>query len=167
MTIKKFVKPLAVMLLVAASSCVEAKVHTRGAYVEGNVGTLYASVNIFGFGFSQFGSLGINASSGYLFNQSLATEVGYTNYGLGLNTLDVAVKVIAPLKIQDNDFTVFAKVGPAFAFANGVSALTPFAGIGASYSMTDHLDANMQAQGISEGFFSLGLVSAGLTYYFN
>lgn len=161
------IKILSTLLIMMMAVNAEAKVHERGAYLEGNVGTLYASVNLFGIEFSQFGSFGINTNGGYQYSRYFATELGYTNYGLGLNNIDAAAKFILPFGDGMNDYTVFAKVGPAFLFQGNNQGFLPLLGVGGSYSMNDHLDANIQAQGVTAGFFSLGLVSAGLTYHFD
>lgn len=147
-----------------------AEPHDNGAYIEGNIGTLYASTHFWGVNYTYFGSVGANANVGYLFNRYFATEMGYTNYTLSrdsLNNVDVALKGILPFTIQNHDVSLFAKVGPAYVFSGGSGEVVPFAGIGASYRLTSHLDANIQAQGLTNGFFSLGLISGGLTYYFN
>lgn len=155
-------------LLASVSLTTAATPHTKGGYIEANIGTLYASINLFGYEFSQLGSIGLNTNAGYQFSQNLALEMGYTNYGVSsLNNIDGALKVIFPFELGNKDASLFVKAGPAFIFTNDGSTITPFLGVGASYALTDKVDATLQAQGISEGFFSLGLISAGLTYHFD
>lgn len=152
------------IILLSFNHLALAAIHDHGAYVEGNVGTLYSSFSFFGENYTQFGSVGANANLGYHFNKYFAAEAGYTNYGANaLNNIDVAARFSLPLT---NDFSLFAKIGPAYVFKNSDRTLVPFAGIGASYSLTQQLDANVQVQSISDGFFSLGLLSGGLTYHF-
>lgn len=156
--------------LVVISTTALAVQHNEGAYVEGNLGTLYASVNFLGTNYTGYGSAGANLNAGYQFNQNIATEVGYTNYGLSgnsLNGMDAALKLILPFNIGANDYTVFMKLGAADVFDGGDNAVVALGGLGASYSMTQHLDLNAQVQGISAGFFGLGLMSMGLTYHFD
>ena len=163
-------KPLISIALIAACAAVsaEAAQHNQGGYIEGNLGTLYASVNLFHTKSTMIGSFGANANGGYLFTPNFAMETGYTNYGLGLNNVDVAAKFILPFTISNNDFSVFAKVGPAYTFDNsGQGQALLFGGVGGSYALTDKLDLNLQAQGVTIGFFSLGLISTGLDYHFD
>lgn len=165
---KTNIKLLGVLLLSAIAMNAQAKVHEKGAYIEGNIGTLYASVNLFGLQYGQFGSFGVNTNGGYQFSKHVAAELGYTNYGLGLNNVDIAAKFIMPIRADNNDFTLFTKIGPAYVFTNdGDGSLIPMLGVGASYGLSDNLDATIQAQGVTVGFFSLGLVSTGLTYHFD
>lgn len=160
-----FLAPLSLALL--TSSVAFAEPHNSGNYIEGNVGTLYATVSFWGDTYTQFGSVGANVNLGHQFMPYFATEVGYTNYGASsLNMVDLAAKLILPFNVNGNDFSVFAKAGPAYGFSPDDSGFIPFAGIGAGYSVNQNLDVTLQAQGVSEGFFSLGLLSAGLTYHF-
>lgn len=141
-----------------------AAIHDGGAYIEGNIGTLYSSFSLFDDEYTKFGSVGLNTNLGYQFNRYLAAEAGYTSYGSNsLNNVDVAAKFILPVT---NDFSLSAKIGPAYIFKSGDSEFVPLAGIGAAYSITQSMDINVQAQGISNGFFSIGLISGGLTYHF-
>lgn len=168
MHLKQSLKLILPIIILTTGGSAIASAAKNGPYIEGNIGTLYASVNFFGIQLSQFGSFGINANGGYQFNTHWATEMGYTNYGLGLNNIDAAVKYIMSIGDDDSRFSLFGKIGPAFVFDNhGSSSLLPFAGLGAAYSINNNLDATIQAQGITVGFFSLGLVSTGLTYHFN
>lgn len=168
MKIKSISSSLIGALILCSSLSAIAAPHTKGAYAELNLGTLYANVNLFGFSYSQLGSVGLNTNAGYQFNKNIALEMGYTNYGVSsINNIDGALKVIMPLTINNNDASIFFKIGPAFLFDSSNLYITPFAGIGASYALTDKIDTTIQAQGISEGFFSLGLLSVGLTYHFN
>ena len=165
-------KLISAIALLASCTSVFASPHESGAYIEGNIGTLYESVDILGIQASAFGSLGLNANLGYQFNRYLAAEAGYTAYGIGetggiVNGVDAAAKFILPFQIGESDFSVFAKLGVADLFKGGDNSVTPLAGIGAAYAITPNLDLNVQAQGVTEGFFSLGLLSTGLTYHFN
>lgn len=168
--IKSISTKLFIALILLTSACASFAAHERGAYLEGNIGTLYESLDFFGIEFHEFGSVGLNANLGYQFNRYLAAEFGYTAYGINhhlLNNVDLAGKFILPFTIGNNNFNVFAKLGVADVFSGHDNSLLPMAGLGASYELTQNLDLNVQAQGVTQGFFSLGLLSTGLTYHFN
>lgn len=138
----------------------------NGTYLEGNLGVNYASISIFGYTKSAFGSVAGNVNLGYKFNKYLATEVGYTNYGGPLNNLDLALKASLPLQLGDYGSSIFVKAGPAYLFTNHSHAVRPLFGIGAAYGVTEKLDVNIQSQATGDGFVTFGLLSAGLTYHF-
>jgi hypothetical protein len=153
--------------LMAANCPSFAAPHTSGAYAEVNIGTLYQSVNFFGYSFEAFGSAGINGNLGYQLSQYISAETGYTNYGRGLNNIDAVAKFIFPFQIGNQDFSVFAKVGPAYVFRQGEGSVLPYGGLGGSYALSNNLDVTVQGQGITNGFFSVALLSLGLTYHFS
>ena len=168
MKIKQQHKCVMALVIAAIASSTQAAPHEQGGYIGANIGTPYASVHLFDIKVAGFGSVGFNVNGGYLFNRHFALETGYVNYGFGLNHADVAAKFILPFNINNNDFTVFAKAGPALIFNNsGGSYAGLFAGVGTSYAMTDKLDLNLQAEGSTFGWLSLGLISTGLTYHFD
>jgi len=142
----------------------------HGAYIEGNIGQVFAeaSFDIDGYrvGDTVRGGLGANVNGGYQFNRYFALEGGYTYYGHSVNMVDVAAKGIIPIT---NRFNIFGKIGPGYLFTTGSnsgSTAALFGGIGAAYALTPSLDINIQGAGATEGFFSFGLASLGLTYHF-
>lgn len=143
-----------------------AKPHERGAYLEGNIGTNYASFHFLGADYSEFDSVGVNANLGYQFFRYLALETGVTTYNRGLIGVDAVLKAIVPLELGNNDISLFGKIGPAYVTDGHGDSLLPYLGLGAAYAVTPNLDINVQAQGVTVGFASLGLLSAGLTYHF-
>lgn len=164
-------RKLTALLVASASiSSAFALTHESGAYADLNAGVLYASVSFLGYNYSAFGSAGLNTNLGYQFNRYFATELGYTAYGIDhdlLNNIDIAAKVIIPVVEGQHPISLFGKIGPSYVFAGGhggTGAL--YTGLGAAYQMTDKLDLTAQAQGITQGFFSLGLVSLGVSYHF-
>lgn len=160
---------LPALLLAVASTLSYADPHGRGAYIEGNVGEIYASIHFLGVIASKFDSVGANVNAGYQFNNYLGAEAGFTQYAFshGLNSFDLAGKFILPFQIANNDFNVFAKLGASSLGGHGGRAVAGLAGVGAGYAVTQNLDLNLQAQATTLGFFSLGLLSGGLTYHFN
>lgn len=161
---------LALLSTVLASSFAYAAPHEKGAYIEGNIGTLYTDVNIFGQHFSDFGGVGLNANLGYLFTRFIGTEVGYTRYmrnGNSLNSADLALKAILPFNVGNQDLSVFAKAGPSYVFESGQGEWKPFLGVGAAYQVTPKLDLNAQVQGIHADMVNISLLSVGLTYHFD
>lgn len=153
----------AVSALLAANTF--AYVHENGAYLEGNVGTNFASLSVFGLNATAFNSVGGNINMGYQLNRYLAPEIGYTYYGtFGINNVDVAIKGIIPF---DNRVSIFGKLGLGYIFAHGDNAALPLLGAGISYAVSNKWDINAQAQGVTIGFVSIGLVSMGLTYHFD
>jgi hypothetical protein len=159
---------LATLLIVSpfVSQSGFAKAHDSGTYAEFNIGTLYQSLHFMNYNYSAFNSVGVNGSLGYQFATNIALEAGYTYYGYGLNSVDAVAKVILPFTLGSQDFSVFAKLGPAYVFRGSDHGVLPYGGIGASYAINSSLDLTVQGQGITNGFFSLGLVSLGLAYHF-
>jgi len=154
------------ILALSFTNIATAKPHERGAYLEGNIGSNYTSFHFWGTDYSEFNSVAANANLGYQFFRYLALETGFTAYNRGLNGVDAALKVILPLELGNNDVSLFGKIGPSYVFDNDSGSLLPYLGLGAAYSVTPNLDVNVQAQGVTVGFLSLGLLSAGLTYHF-
>jgi len=141
-----------------------------GPYVELNAG-----VNLYHFDYfvvdSGFSGVGLNTNVGYQFTPYFALEGGYIYFvsGVGGHMLHFVAKGILPLGTEKR-FKLFAKLGPGIEKANGNSSLgfgVLHGGIGAGYSATPNLDVNLQLQGETVGFASVGLLSIGLAYHFN
>ena len=161
---------IAALVLAASMGSAVAAPRQSGMYLDANVGTLYATTSLFGIQYTKYGSIGANANLGYQFNQYIATEAGYTIYnfdGHSANNIDIATKFILPFNVGTNDFSVFAKLGAADVFSGGDHSVMALAGLGGSYAVTQKTDLTLQAQGVSNGFFSLGLISAGVSYHFD
>lgn len=147
----------------------EVYTHRAGMYVEGNVGTLAKNYNFIWFSHTSVGGLGENVNIGYQFNPFAALEVGgsyydfnnnkHTNNGLGV--ADLVFKGIVPLTERA---ALFAKAGGGLA-SKGVGG-TFYAGVGASYAVTQNLDVSIQMNGPILGIVNVGLISAGLSYHF-
>jgi hypothetical protein len=154
-------------LTLLSSTTLLAQPHDNGAYVEANIGSNYSEFHLFHTSYSEFYSIGVNTNIGYQLFRYFAIEAGATTYGRGLYGVDAALKLIAPFTTENHDFTLFGKIGAGYIFDNNGRHYTlPFLGLGASYALAPCLDVNVQAQGVTVGFMSLGLLSAGLTYYF-
>ncbi len=142
----------------------------KGTYIEGNIGVAFATVRFWGNTYSAFGSVGANFNAGYQWNKYFGTETGYTLYGIdhgSINGLDLALKGIIPFTVGNSYMSIFGKLGGSYLFARGNSEISPLVGLGTSYSLTSNLDLNVQAQAVVRGFFSFGLASVGLTYFFD
>jgi hypothetical protein len=165
----RFPKLFALTLATLSFSVAHASTPDSGTYLDLNVGPLYESINFFGVQYTAFGNVGLNTNLGYQFNRNFATELGYTAYGIDhhvINNLDLALKVILPVTEGEHAVSLFAKTGPAFLFAGGDNTGALLVGVGGAYQINQKVDFTMQAQGITQGFFNLGLLSAGITYHF-
>lgn len=144
--------------------------HGSGAYIEGNVGTQFATVSVWDRTYSAFGSVGFNLNAGYQWNKYFGTEAGYTLYGVGndsINGVDLALKGIIPFTVGNSNLSVFGKLGASHVFTSGYNDTLPMVGAGVSYGLTSKVDLNVQAQTLLGGFYTFGLASVGLTYHFD
>lgn len=160
---------ISTVVSLSLSSFAFAEPHSSGLYIEGNLGASYASLDFLGVEINKFSSLGINTNIGYQFNNYVGLEAGATRYafdGNGLYGVDVAAKFILPFDMKNNDFNIFAKVGATTMGGGNDRLTTPLLGLGAAYGITQNLDVNVQATAASNGWFSFGLLTGGLTYHF-
>lgn len=163
-----FRKLTAIALATLSISSAYAAVHESGAYLDLNAGVTYETIYLWGYHYDAFGNVGLNTNLGYQFNRYFAAEAGYTAYeedGV-LNNIDLAIKGILPISEGEHPVSLFGKIGPAYLFKGGDSTGALLVGIGGAYQMTDKVDFTLQAQGVTQGFFSLGLLSAGISYHF-
>jgi outer membrane protein W len=140
--------------------------HTKGAYVEGNIGPNIVRINLFGFSITAFNSVGVNANIGYQFNPYLAPELGFTHIA-GANYFDAAMKAIYPFELGKYDFNLFGKLGAAYIYDGSSHEVAPYIGVGTSYAISNALDINIQGQGVIASNVDSTLLSLGLTYHFN
>lgn len=163
-----------------ASSSQTAYNEHLGPYGELNLGTnLYYAGFVSSHGSAGTGGIigyGWSTAAGYYLTNSFALEAGfmqnYTKYShmYHINAPYVTTRFNLPIS---NRFSLIAKVGAMDVIANRVgdnghdtSVLLPFVGVGASYALTNKLDATIQYQGAVYGICGVGLLSAGLAYHF-
>jgi hypothetical protein len=174
---KKLISTLLFTLLAVASVSARAENITleepgnaqpvsRGVYGELNGGPALLN-SIFLYNGTTFNGGGVNANVGYQFNHYFALETGYTHYFVedGVNSYDMALKSILPLGTSQR-FKLFFKFGPAYVRKEKENNFLLYGGIGAGYSITSHLTANVQLQGDTVALVSIALLSAGFSYHF-
>lgn len=146
---------------------------SSGIYLGANFGGTYANVaDIFDDGSTTTtGGFGANANLGYQFNNWFGVEGGfsiYTDLGLfnkNLYSGHLAGKLMIPFTDR---FNIFFKLGAAIIGAESQSQTFGalfFAG-GLAFAVTNQLDILVQTSGVTQGLFTVGLYSAGLTYHF-
>lgn len=140
----------------------------QGAYLEGNIGTNYVSIDV-SDGYDHISGTGIGGFAlvgnfGYQFNPYIAAETGISLLDVGeanLGVVNLDAKGIIPV----NDVvSVFGKLGvatPTAAFDAGL-----FMGAGAEFAINDQVGINAQfnATRVFDGVY-VGTLSAGVTYH--
>lgn len=173
---------LAGLALVTASSAFATGTHNdvskpsdkTGVYIDAGVGTNFTAYSIdTGNGHSisdgSFSKAGANVNLGYKINNYLAPEVGYTYYGIGIQSFDAALKGILPLNVGKYGANIFGKIGVAHLYNDYASVTDPLLGIGAALGVAQNVDWNVQAQAVVDTtdniHSTIGLLSTGLTFY--
>ncbi|MCW5588750.1 MAG: porin family protein [Legionellales bacterium] len=170
--------------VVFAATAFAAELPSNGVYVEGNLG--YGKVNEKVLGATKQKNHGLAGSvnAGYLFNQNVGVEVGYTRYknqdfGPGVKgdqnySMDAALKGILPV---GQGFSVFGKVGVASVHhrISGVTTAGTFhraallVGAGVGYQLTNNLGISAQVNATTKNdqVPAMYLGTVGLTYTIN
>ncbi len=178
---------------VAASESEDSKprknLHAKKFYVDAAVGSTigyvaFVTVDEDDFTETGSGGLGASAALGYQFTDRISLEGGYVHYDysemndhtdFALHGPYIAFKRTIPLP---GNFSLFAKLGAIYTIYEDNeeeedddddhlnSLLLPFLGVGAAYSITEHISVNAQYSGPNVLLAGLGMFSAGLTIHF-
>lgn len=176
-------------MLISFSALANTTPKPTGSYLDANVG--YGKVNqtINNAPKNDNSGFAWNVNAGYKFTPNWAVEMGYTRYadldfgnvpGYGPTksiqpyTVHFAAKGIYP---AGDKISLFGKLGLAYVASylpnnipapNGDFTLSTFAGIGASYAITNNLEFKVEASGIGKTARSpsiyLGTVGLGYTF---
>lgn len=164
---------IAASLLAASVSSISFAEGTslKGLYIDGSVGTNFAVYHINNYHDAAFSKAGVNLNVGYMLNNYLAPEVGYTYYGIGMQGLDVALKAMLPFNVGTYGMNVFGKVGAEHVYNNNAGETYPLLGVGVGVGVSRNVDWTFQAQTVvnnfGSNFTSAGLLSTGLIYKFD
>lgn len=142
-----------------------------GAYVDAHAGIILSRIEVFDDHYTESSGFGLTVDLGYQFFDYFAVEAGLTHWqgenndsdDTSLNFAQALVKGILPINEQ---FNVFAKLGIAASLVGSEEGYAPYAGLGAGFGITPNVDLTFQMSGLLDAFGEVGIVGAGVTYYF-